>query len=307
MARRRKQKTSLLTLLVAAAVALGWGLYQRYFERGARHDTGRVETPAPRRPQTPRAPGAAGANLLLGNPSGATADPARPDDYLLEGPEYALSYNRSRGIPNWVSWRLGPTDLGEVQRQNDFRPDNRLPAGWHRVTPSDYAGSGFDRGHLTPSADRTADANSNSATFLMTNMMPQAPDNNQGPWRVLEEYERELASRGNELYIVAGPFGSGGVGSKGPATTTPNGEVTVPAQTWKVMLVLPEGDDDLSRVNGSTRAIAVVMPNRQGIRERDWREFRVSVDEVERLTGLDFFSGVPAEVQAAFESKVDDR
>ena len=98
----------------------------------------------------------------------------------------------------------------------------------------------------------------------------------------------------------------GGAGSKGPANSTPNGKVAVPAQTWKVILVLPEGEE-LSRAGASARAIAVVMPNRQGIRERSWREFRVSVDEVERLTGYDFFSGAPAAAQAAFESKVDDR
>ncbi len=140
----------------------------------------------------------------------------------------------------------------------------------------------------------------------MTNMVPQAPDNNQGPWKQLEEYERELAAQGNELYIVAGPAGVGGVGSKGPANTTPNGKVSVPAQTWKVILVLPEGAD-ISQAGADARAIAVVMPNTQGIKTRDWRSFRVSVDEVERLTGYDFFSTAPAAAQAAFEAKVDDK
>ena len=302
---RRKQQTSLLTLLVVIALSLAWAAYKKYYRN---EGPGGKPGPAPRTQPAPRPPGSAAAgNLVAGNPSGATADPgASPDNYLMEEAGYALSYNKSKGTPNWVSWRLDRADLGAAERQNDFRPDDSLPAGWYRVTPSDYTGSGFDRGHMTPSADHSADAQSNSATFLMTNMVPQAPDNNQGPWKQLEEYERNLAAQGNELYIVAGPAGVGGAGSKGQASTTPNGRVTVPAQTWKVILVLPEGTD-ISQAGADARAIAVVMPNRQGIKNQDWRSFRVSVDEVERLTGYDFFSAAPAQAQAAFESRVDDK
>ena len=96
----------------------------------------------------------------------------------------------------------------------------------------------------------------------MTNMMPQAPDNNQGPWEVLESYCRTLVSQGDELYIIAGGTGIGGTGSNGGTTTTiANGHVTVPAQTWKVIIVLPQGTDDVSRVTTATRTIAVIMPN----------------------------------------------
>ena len=304
MPRKRKQQTGLLTLLVAL-LALGWAAYQKYYRPG---ETGQGDRSGRGAPQAPpsRPAGDTSGNLLAGNPSGAAPDASAPDDYLVERPEYALSYNRSRGTANWVSWHLGRSDLGDVRRQNDFRPDDSLPAGWYRVTPSDYAGSGFDRGHLVPSADRSADAQSNSATFLMTNMIPQAPDNNQGPWRLLEEYERTLAAGGSELYIVAGPAGLGGVGSRGPASATPSAKVAVPAQTWKVILVLPEGSD-ISQAGADARAIAVIMPNRQGIKNQDWRDFRVSVDEVERLTGYDFFSAAPPAAQAAFESRVDDK
>jgi endonuclease G, mitochondrial len=304
---RRKQQTSLLTLLIVIALTLAWAAYKKYYRDGGTGEKGGRSTgPAPRVPTAPRPPGSAADNLLAGNPSGAAADTASPDNYLIERPEYALSYNRSRGTPNWVAWHLTRSSLGDIERQNDFRPDDVLPTGWYRVTPSDYTGSGFDRGHMTPSADRSSDARANSATFLMSNMVPQAPDNNQGPWKQLEEYERTLAAQGNELYIVAGPIGTGGVGSKGAASTTPNGKVTVPAQTWKVILVLPERGD-IAHTAGDARAIAVVMPNRQGIKNQDWRSFRVSIDEVERLTGYDFFSSAPTQAQAQFEAKVDDK
>jgi endonuclease G len=246
------------------------------------------------------------SHLTMGNPSGAVTDANEPFNYLMIKPQYALSYHRDRGIPNWVSWHLDSTWLGSAPRQNDFRPDTTLPAGWYQVLQTDYSGSGFDRGHHTPSADRTDTIPDNSATFLMTNMMPQAPDNNQGPWEQLESYCRTLVAAGNELYIVAGGTGTGGTGSNGGVTmTVANGHVTVPAQTWKVIIVIPVGNDDVTRVNKNTRTIAVILPNTQGIRTVDWHTFRVSVDSVEALTGFDFFSNVAPMTQRIIERRVD--
>jgi endonuclease G len=248
------------------------------------------------------------SHLTMGNPSGATTDVNQPLNYLMEKPQYALSYNRDRGIPNWVSWHLDNSWLGSAPRQNDFRNDPSLPAGWYQVLATDYTGSGFDRGHHCPSADRTDTIPDNSATFFMTNMMPQAPDNNQGPWAVLEGYCRTLVAAGNELYIITGGVGTGGTGSSGGVTmTVASGHVAVPAQTWKVIIVIPAGDNDVSRVNKRTRTIAVILPNTQGIRGVDWHTFRVSVDAVESLTGYDFFSNVPIMTQRIIERRVDNQ
>lgn len=248
-------------------------------------------------------------HLVMGNPSNAQVDVNQPLNYLLDKPQYVLSYNRNRGIPNWVSWHLDASWLGSASRQDDFRADPSLPAGWYQVQATDYQGSGFDRGHHTPSADRTRTVADNSATFFMTNMMPQAPDNNQGPWAVLEGYCRTLVGQGNELYIITGGTGTGGTGSNGGVTTTiANGQVTVPAQTWKVIIVLPAADgDDVARVTTSTRVIAVIMPNQNGIRNNAWTQYRVSVDQVEALTGYDFFSKVPVDIQAVIEASVDNQ
>ena len=209
-------------------------------------------------------------HLIMGNPSNAVADIAFENNYLMSKAQYALSYNRSRAIPNWVSWHLDPLWLGTAPRQDDFREDPTLPAGWFRVQDGSYSGSGFDRGHHCPSADRTNTIPDNSATFLMTNMMPQAPNNNQGPWAQLEEYSRTLVDEGNELYIIMGGAGQGGVGSNGAANTIAGGQVVVPAYTWKVIIVLPQGVNDVDRVVRTTRTIAVIMPNVQGL-DTDWR------------------------------------
>jgi endonuclease G len=139
-------------------------------------------------------------------------------------------------------------------------------------------------------------------------MMPQAPDNNQGPWEALESYTRTVVGQGNEVYIIAGGTGIGGTGSNGGVTNTvAGGHVTVPAQTWKVMIVIPDGSNDVSRVNAQTRVIAVLMPNQQGIRANDWKSYRVSVDQIETLTGYDFFSNVPVDIQSIIESRVDNQ
>ena len=246
-------------------------------------------------------------HLTFGNPTGATADLSRPNNYLMMKPEYALSYNRDHGEPNWVSWHLASEWVGSLTRVDSFRPDPAVPPQWYRVLNTDYFASGFDRGHMTPNADRDNENSTpiNQATFLMSNMVPQAPDNNQGPWADLENYLRSLLPA-NELYIVAGPAGTGGSGSSGFMSTVANGHVNVPAYTWKVALVLPKASgDDVSRVTAATRTIAVIMPNTQGIRNNDWTTYLTSVDAVEALTGYDFFANLPDAIENAVEAGVN--
>ncbi len=247
---------------------------------------------------TPTPPPATSVHLTMGNPSGAVADAAFFDNYLMIKTQYALAYHRDRGTPVWTSWHLDSSWLGSTPRQDDFRADTSLPAGWYRVLGTDYSGSGYDRGHMTPSGDRTKTVADNSATFLMTNMIPQLPANNQGPWASLESYCRTLVSAGNELYIV-----SGGLGTQ---STIAGGRVAVPSQTWKVIVVIAAGTNDVARVTTSTRTIAVFMPN-SGTINSDWRTYRVSVDEVEALTGFDFFNNVDDPAENFIEALVDNQ
>lgn len=244
-------------------------------------------------------------NLLMGNPSNAKPNVNQPENYLITRPQYTLAYNRSRGTANWASWYLSKKWLGEIDRQDNFRPDESLPSGWYRVITSDYTNSGFDRGHQCPSGDRTITAGDNSQTFLMTNIIPQAPNHNQGPWAQMEAYSRKLAREGNELYIIMGNYGTGGIGSGGYKEKLANGKITVPKYIWKVILILPEGEEDLRRVNSSTRVIAVNMINRQDVSGLHWSDFRTTVDDIETETGLDLLSALPVSVQVALESKKD--
>ena len=209
-----------------------------------------------------------------------------------------MSYHRDNGRPNWVSWHLDSSWIGSTPRQDSFAPDTSLPSGWYQVKANDFSGSGYDRGHMCPSADRTKTVADNDSTFLMSNMLAQAPDNNQRGWATLENYCRTLAGSTNELYIISGGYGTSGY--------LAGGKVAIPSSTWKVIMVLPKGTNDPSRVTTSTRLIALVMPNQNGI-STDWRSFRVSVDYVESLTGYDFFSNVPDSIENVIESTVDNQ
>ena len=235
-------------------------------------------------------------HITLGNPSNATTNIENSDNYLMEKSQYVLSYNRNKGTANWGSWQLNKSWLGDVERQDDFRLDESLPEDWYHVRPSNYRNSGYDRGHLIPSADRTANENDNSATFLMTNIIPQIPNNNRETWRGLEEYSRELVEAGNELYIIAGGYRKKG--------NIADGKVTIPSRTWKIIVVLKPGVG-VRGVDKNTRVIAVDMPNSIGIKS-DWKVYRVSVDKIESATGYDFLSKVPKEIQDVIESRVDN-
>ncbi len=130
----------------------------------------------------------------MGNPSGAQPTVAMKDNYLMDQGYYVESYNSTRGEPNWVSWHLDATNITNASaRLNNFAAFSGLPGGWYAVQSNSYSGSGFDRGHNCPSADRTSSTDANSATFLMTNMIPQAPQNNEQTWANLENYLRDLA------------------------------------------------------------------------------------------------------------------
>jgi endonuclease G len=218
------------------------------------------------------------------------------DDVILDEHDFVLSFNPKRLNPNWVAWQLDSRYLGSVRRRDDFRADESLPALVTRVTPHDYSHSGYDRGHLCPSADRTASEEMNSLTFLMTNMVPQVHELNAGPWEGLEEHARDLAKQaGAELYIVAGP-----IFDANPKTIGRG--VHVPRATYKVIVVLSSGQG-ATHVTRETGVISVVIPNEAGVAGHPWKEFRTTVDEIENQSGYDFLSAIPDEVEVALEAK----
>ncbi len=218
------------------------------------------------------------------------------DQILLVKPQYVVSYNSQRKVPNWVSWQLNSGWLGTVSRSSTFYADSQLPSGTPQAFNSDYDGTGYARGHMCPSADRSDTSANNQATFLLTNVVPQAPTLNNGPWKGLENEERQIAASGKTAFVIAGPiFG----------TTTIGASVSVPVATWKVIVALDSLTPTSASVTEATQVIAVIMPNDTTATKR-WTDYRTSVREIEAVTGLNLLSDVATKVQEVIELRVDN-
>lgn len=263
------------------------------------------------------APSIPGENdpIFLGNPTNAIASTSFPENYLKDNIYYKMAYSRSRGTSVWVAWHLQSEDIGSTSRQDDFRADENLPIGWYPVQNTSYSSTGFDRGHNCPSADRTSTLAANSSTFLMTNMIPQSPNLNSGPWAGLEDFVRNsLVGTTNEAYIVMGNYGKGGYNtSNALVNTIDGGNVTVPAKIWKVVLILPKGTNDLSRINSSTVVLAVNMPNDNRLYtsggNSTWRNYLTTVTNLENEANsngvpLNLFQSVADSVRPALKAKL---
>lgn len=249
----------------------------------------------------PDAPPANGdnSNLLFGNPSNADSVLTMAENFLINQHYYIQSYSKTRATPNWVSWHIDASNItGAADRQDDFAAWAGMQNGWFVVQSSSYMGSGYDRGHNVPSADRTSSINANSSTFLMTNMIPQTAQNNQQTWNNFEQYIRTQVSGGQEAYVIMGSYGNAG--------TIANGNIAVPSNVWKVVVLLSNGDNDLSRVTDNTRVIAINTPNTTTV-NADWKQYRVSVDQIEQATGYDLLSALPAAIQNTLETKIDNQ
>jgi endonuclease G len=234
--------------------------------------------------------------LVLGNPSDAVTDTDQPANFLVVHSGFILSYNQGRGAPNWVTWHLSASDLGPVDRTDSFRTDSKLPLSW-RIKHADYTNSGYNRGHMCPSEDRSNTIAANRQTFLMTNMQPQIARLNSGTWRSLEGYTQNLVRQGLEAYVTSGCYGDNG-------SLSNLNKVTIPTRCWKIVLFLLEGNNDLQRIDSSTRVIAVDMPNEISILS-GWRNYRLTVDEIEEVTGYNFFNTLSDEIESALESRID--
>ena len=239
--------------------------------------------------------------MQLGNPTDAKSDRSNHEHYLIQRTVLAEDYDDERGEPNWVAWDLTADDMGPAKRTPAFHPDSELPANFHQITSAEYKQSGFDRGHMCPSADRTDNAQDNEMVFAMSNIIPQSKDNNEGVWEHLETYCREQAQSGNELLIISGPAGFNGY-------RIPNGPVLIPSHTWKIIVEVPNGPGSvLSRITPATRVIAVDIPNIEGIRNNPLTQYETSVNQIEVLTGFHFFTALAPDIAAVLKAKIDGR
>lgn len=249
------------------------------------------------RPASTEQTDARGSNALLvfGNPSNAVSGDDK-DNYLVIHRSHILSYNNSRGTMNWIAWRTRRSDLGESRERPDFEADATLPPNFIRVRYYDYSGSGYQRGHMLPSADRFSDAGLNAETFLMTNIVPQTGGLNEFVWEKLERHARRLIGQGRETYTIAGVYGD-----KGKLKN----RVTVPTNCWKVIVIFDRGQS-VNAIDTKTKIIAVDMPNIDGIERIAWQNYVTTIDAIEGRTGLDLFALLPDDVENAIESRTSE-
>lgn len=219
-----------------------------------------------------------GLHLAMGAPS-------ENSDQVLCRDGYAVGYNYQTKNADWVAYHLTAESVNaSYKRSNNFKIDSELPAE-AQSTLADYRKSGYDRGHLAPSAAMDFTQASMKQSFLMSNMSPQLPGFNRVGWRLLEEHVRDVANEYNEVYVVTGPIYYGNEDSIG------NG-VVIPSAFYKVILD-PSFND----------AIAFVVPHRD-VSGSELINFVTTVDDVEQHTGLDFFSLVADSTEESMEAQL---
>ncbi|MBU6325611.1 MAG: DNA/RNA non-specific endonuclease [Bacteroidetes bacterium] len=208
----------------------------------------------------------------------------RPGDQIVRHTGYTLCYSETHEQAAWVAYDLTRSEAaGGYERTNKFIPDPSVQTG--SATAADYANSGYDRGHLAPAGDMGWSAITMSESFYYSNMSPQEPSFNRGIWKKLEEQVRAWANADSVLYVVTGPVLSEGLPTIGPNM------VSVPRYYYKVLL-------DFNKPG--FKAIGFVLPNAPS--SLPLSSFAVSVDSVERLTGLDFFPALPDGAEDLLES-----
>lgn len=208
-------------------------------------------------------------------------------ELIIKKKAYIVSYNKDTKIPNWVAWHLTSEHAdGSIGRSNMFYEDEMVPSP--RATNDDYRGSGWSRGHMCPAGDNKWDAEAMNQSFSLINVCPQDASLNSGLWNSIEIDCRNWAKRFQDIYIVCGPLFY-----NKEHETIGNNDVYVPEAFFKVVLCL----------NGKPKGMGFVVKNNAGTKKKDL--YYNSIDQVERITGMDFFPILPDDLENEIESNLD--
>ena len=206
-----------------------------------------------------------------------------PKDIIITHTGFTLLYNETHEQASWVAYELTKEETNKIYERTDkFLVDPKVKTG--TANDKDYAGSGYDRGHLAPASDMGWSATVMAESFYYSNMSPQTPSFNRGVWKRLEELVRTWVIENNSVYIVTGPVLTSGL------TTIGSNKVSVPAYYYKVILDYTEP---------SIKGIGFIIPNTGS--SEPLQQFAVSIDSVEKFTGIDFFFSLPDEQEDLIE------
>lgn len=251
-------------------------------KRGIRDGINILEEARAADKQETAAPAASAATAQLEIPAKLKDTP----EIILKRDGYTVSYNKDTRLPNWVAWHLtAARTKGSNQRKGiSFQEDTDVPEP--RATDADYRSSGYDRGHMCPAGDNKWSMKAMEQSFLFTNMCPQAPQLNRGDWNEMEMACRKWAKQYGDIYIVCGPI----LYNKKHKTIGRN-KVVVPEAFFKVVLCM----------KGKPKAIGFIYKNADGNRPKG--DYANTVDEVERITGINFFPSLPTKVEREVEAE----
>lgn len=215
---------------------------------------------------------------------------AKKQGQVIHRTGYTLAYDAKTRTPQWVAWELTKKETqGTEERSNDFQPDPDVKGA--KVVTKDYSHSGYDRGHMAPAADMKWSKKAMKESFYMSNICPQDHNLNTSDWSELENKSRQWARRYGKVYIVCGPIYNGKrneyIGDH---------RVKVPDAFFKVVLI---------NEKKKQCAMGFYFENEAG--ERKLQEYLVPVDRLEQLTGMDFFSALPDNLEDRLEAEIVDK
>lgn len=208
-------------------------------------------------------------------------------EQIIEYTGMTVSFNKDMHVPNWVAYELTATETcGEETRSNRFMTDPEVEGC---ASPADYKNTGFDRGHMAPAADMKWSRQAMEESFYMTNIVPQVRSLNSGTWGRLENKCRQRAQTDSAVIIISGPVLTDEIEMRLGTTG-----VAVPKRLFKVIL---------SPYSNPPQAIGFIIPN--GTIKGGMMSCAVPVDSVEKVTGHDFFSALPDDIENELESQVN--
>jgi len=208
------------------------------------------------------------------------------NEKIISHTGYSFVYSEEHEQAKWIAYELTKEETNSLfERTDKFLVDPLVSTG--TAENSDYSNSGYDKGHLAPAADMGWSATSMKESFYFSNMSPQLPGFNRGVWKRLEEMMRSWAIDNSAIYIVTGPILTSGLPTIG------GNRVSIPNYYYKVVLDYTQPE---------IHAIGFVLPNQSS--SESLSSFAVSIDEVERQTGIDFFPALPDEQETKLEKEV---
>ncbi len=208
-------------------------------------------------------------------------------EQIIHHKGYTVSYNKDLKIPNWVSYELTRQETkGKEKRSDNFIADPLVKGAI--ATNADYARSGYDKGHMAPAADMKWSPEVMKESFYFSNMCPQHPQLNRRGWKNLEEKIRDWAIADSAIIIICGPI------INQSSRTIGKNKVAVPERFFKVVL---------SPFVKPVRGIGFLFNNRQAVEPLS--TYTVTIDSIEKLTNMDFFSPLPDEIENEVEANAN--